>query len=87
MAWRAALIGLALHAVSLISGTGAAPDTARILLFEGPALAAAAAWSRARPVVPSTMTRWERAGVEALAVGPSAALFAVLLGWASAYPH
>ena len=86
-AWRVGGIGLALHTALLMAGADAAPDTARVLLLLGPALAAAAVWSRARPVVPSTMTSWECAGLEAVAVGPPAALFAVLLGWAATYPH
>ena len=70
-----------------MAGADAARDTARLLLLLGAALAAAAVWGRARPVVASAMTRWERAGLEAVAVGPPAALFAVLLGWAAAHPH
>ena len=87
--WRIGIIGLALHAAVVIAALdiGAVPDTGRVLLLMGAALTVAAVWSRAKPIVVPTMPCWERAALEAAAVGPSAALFAALLGWSVAYPH
>ena len=84
LAWRAAVIGLALHAAAVVSGAPTAPSAARALAFMGCASAAALLWSRAQPVVLPSTAGWDRAGLEAVGVGPVAAVFALLLGWSAA---
>ena len=84
LARRAAVIGLALHAATILYGADAEPTTARAFVLMAAALAVGLCWSRVRPVVVPRARRWDRATVEAIAVGPAAALFALLLGWAAA---
>lgn len=84
LAWRASIIGLALHVAVVLAGSDDAPTAERIIPFMAAALALGMAWSRARPAIVPNAAGWDRAVLEAAAVGPAAALFAFLLGWAAA---